>query len=73
MEDVTHKQILDRLIEVEVKVDQLDLKTGQVVKAFDAASGAFIVLDWIGKAAKPILWIIGVGAAIIAIYEKYSR
>lgn len=73
MEEVSHKQIYDRLVAVEQKVDDLDGKTDAVVKAFDAAAGAFLVLEWIGKLAKPILWLIAVGAAITAIVEKYSK
>jgi hypothetical protein len=73
MEEVSHKQIYDRLVAVEQKVDHLDEKTESVVKAFDAAAGAFLVLEWIGKLAKPILWLIAVGAAITAIIERYSK
>ena len=73
MEEVSHKQIYDRLVAVEQKVDDLDGKTDAVVRAFDAAAGAFLVLEWIGKLAKPILWLIAVGAAITAIVEKYSK
>ncbi len=73
MEEVSHKQIYDRLVAVEQKVDDLDGKTDSVVKAFDAAAGAFLVLEWIGKLAKPILWLIAMGAAITAIVEKYSK
>lgn len=73
MEEVSHKQIYDRLVAVEKKVDDLDGKTDSVVKAFAAAAGAFLVLEWIGKLAKPILWLIAVGTAITAIVEKYSK
>lgn len=73
MEEVSHKQIYDRLVAVEQKVDHLDEKTESVVKAFDAAAGAFLVLEWIGKLAKPILWLIAVGAAITALIERYSK
>jgi hypothetical protein len=73
MDDVTHKQIYDRLVAVEDKVDHLGTKTEGIVKAFDAAAGAFLVLEWIGKAAKPILWVIGVGAAIVAIWERWHK
>ena len=44
MEEVSHKQIYDRLVAVEKKVDDLDGKTDAVVRAFDAAAGAFLVL-----------------------------
>jgi hypothetical protein len=71
MEEVSHKQIYDRLVAVESKVDHLDKKTDDVVSAFNAAKGAFLVLDWIGRAVKPILWIAGAGAVIYGIWEKW--
>jgi hypothetical protein len=73
MSDVTHKEIYDRLVQVELKVDHLDAKTGQVVTAFEAAQGAFIVLNFIGKLAKPILWIIGVSAATAVLWEEFWK
>jgi len=71
MDEVTHKQIYERLVTVESKVDSLDKKTEGIVVAFDAAKGAFLVLEWIGKAAKPILWIAGAGAVLYGIYERW--
>lgn len=73
MEDVTHKEIYDRLVQVEQKVDDLDKKTGQVVTAFAAAQGAFLVLDFIGKLARPLLWLIGVGAAVVVLWEEFWK
>lgn len=75
MEDqVTHKQIYDRLLAVETKVDQLDKNTQTVVAAFNAASGAFTVLEWLAKAVKPII-IIGAffGAIWLAIENKLHQ
>ena len=72
MNDVTHREIYDRLIEVEAKVDSLDQKTTEVVTAFDAAKSAFLVLEWIGKIAKPIIWLVGIGTVLIAAYEKFK-
>jgi hypothetical protein len=73
-DEVTHKQIYERLCEVEAKVDQLDKNTQTVVAAFNAASGAFIVLEWLAKAVKPIL-IIGAffGAIWLAIENKLHQ
>lgn len=73
MDNVTHKEIYDRLVCVEQKVDDLDSKTGKVVTAFEAASGAFVVLEFIGKLAKPILWIIGVASAVTVLWTEFWR
>ena len=69
-EEVTHKEIYDRLVAVESKVDRIDNNTTDVVAAFKAAQGAFIVLDWIAKAAKPLLWI---GACVTAIGVMWDQ
>lgn len=64
--DVSHREIYDRLIAVEAKVDQIEKNTKEVVDAFDAAKGAFMVLEMLGKLAKPLLWI-GGGITFIGI------
>jgi hypothetical protein len=69
-EDVTHKEIYVRLCEVEAKVDKLQGDTANVVQAFNAAQGAFIVLEWLGKAAKPLLWIIAAGALVSTLWNN---
>jgi hypothetical protein len=71
-EEITHKEIYDRLIAVETKVDRIDLNTAGMVAAFNAAQGAFTVLDWIAKIAKPILWIAGLGTVIVAAWEHWK-
>jgi hypothetical protein len=63
--EVSHREIYDRLIAVEAKVDRIDKNTDGVVKAFEAASGAFLVLEWIAKAAKPIIFIVGLVAGAV--------
>ena len=74
MEDqVTHKQIYDRLIEVETKVDSIDKNTKGLVEAFDALQGAFKVLGWIASAAKPILWVGGLIMAAGAVWQTWLR
>ena len=62
--EVSHREIYDRLVAVETKVDRIDVNTDGVVKAFEAAAGAFLVLEWIAKAAKPIIFIVGICAAV---------
>lgn len=71
--DVTHKEIYERLICVEEKVDSLDKKTGKVVIAFQAAEGAFIVLEMLGKIAKPIIWVLGVGSAVTLLWSEFWK
>ena len=67
--DITHREIYDRLVAVEAKVDAIADGTKDVVKAFEAAQGAFIVLEWLAKAAKPLLWIGGLVAALVAFWD----
>ena len=72
-EEVTHEHIYDRLMAVEAKVDNIEKNTEEVVKAFNAAAGAFMVLEWIAKAVKPII-IIGAffGAIWLAIDNRFN-
>jgi hypothetical protein len=70
--DVTHKEIYDRLVMVEAKVDQLDANTNDMVAAFTAAQGAFTVLEWIAKAVKPLLWIAAGISAIALFIQEYK-
>lgn len=72
MEDITHREIYNRLVEVEGKVDKLDEKTDAVVTAFEAAKGAFTVLEFLGKLAKPILWLAGLSTAAVAAFEHFK-
>jgi hypothetical protein len=74
MEEVTHAQIYERLCAVEAKVDKLDKSTEAVVVAFNAAAGAFVVLEWLARAVKPIL-VIGAfcGAIWLAIENKLHQ
>jgi len=72
--EVTHEQIYERLLAVEAKVDKLDKSTEEVVKAFNAAQGAFTVLEWFARAVKPII-IVGAffGAIWLAIDNKLHK
>ena len=80
-DEVSHREILDRLVVVEDevkqasrKIDNLKEDTSEVITAFQSAKGAFTVLNWIAGAVKPILWIVGAGAvAVIAIKEFFNK
>ncbi len=65
--DVSHNEIYERLCKVEAKVDKVSKDTEGMVSAFNAASGAFTVLEWIAKIAKPLLWIAGLIAAAVTV------
>ena len=71
-EEVSHKEIYDRLIAVETKVNKVAKDTEDVVAAFKAAAGAFTVLEWLAKVAKPMLWIGGTIAAFLAMFHNYT-
>ena len=73
MEDVSHKQIYDRLCEVEQKVDEIDENTKGLVAAFKAAEGAFTVLNWLAQVAKPVLWVVGVAAVAYGAVEHFFK
>ena len=63
--EVSHREIYDRLKAVELKVDKIETNTEGMVAAFHAAQGAFTVLEWLAKVAKPML-VVGVFLAAIA-------
>jgi hypothetical protein len=71
-EEVSHKEIFERLCKVEAKVDKVAEDTEGMVAAFNAASGAFTVLEWVAKVAKPILWI-GAGIAALTTLFHHSQ
>jgi hypothetical protein len=70
--DVSHREIYDRLLAVEAKVDKIDRATTDVVSAFNAAQGAFTVLEWLGRLAKPILWVGGVLTAVGILWQNFK-
>jgi len=77
MEEVSHKQIYDRLVAVESKVDKIDVHTKEVVDAFQSAKGAFIALDWLSRFAGKILkigaFITAVGVATTVVVERWTK
>jgi len=68
--DISHKEIMERLRAVEDKVDEIHSSTKSLVEAFSALNGAFTVLGWIGKLAKPLIFI---GALIAAFGVLYTE
>ena len=72
-EEVTHKQIYDRLVAVETKVDEIDKNTKGLVDAIKALDGAFKVLGWVASAAKPILWVGGLIMAAGAVWQTWIK
>jgi len=67
--EVSHKDLYDRLCGLEESLSTLRTETADMLAAFNAAQGAFKVLEWIAKVAKPILFIGGLVAAIVTAYN----
>ena len=72
MQDISHKEIYERLLLVEGKGEDVIKNTGDVVTAFQAAQGAFQTLEFLGKLAKPLMWIGGVMTAIALAYHNLT-
>lgn len=72
-EEVSHREIYERLCKVEQKVDKVATDTEDMVSAFHAAQGAFTVLDWIAKVAKPILWVVATVTAVVTIFHNVKQ
>jgi hypothetical protein len=70
--DITHREIYDRLVAVEAKVDGIAGNTKDVVNAFAAAQGAFTVLETLSKLAKPLLWLGGLVTALVAFWDHFK-
>lgn len=73
MDNVTHEQIYERLVAVEGKVDTIDKNTKDIVDGFNAVQGAFTVLGWIAKIAKPLLWLAGAWAATTLMWSNWKK
>jgi hypothetical protein len=74
MSEVSHKEIYDRLLAVETKVDKVAQDTKDMVEAFHAAKGAFTVLEWLAKFAKLMLIVSAFfGAIWLAVENKLHQ
>ena len=63
-EDITHREIYERLLKVETEINHIREDTKDLVSAFNAASGAFTALEWFAKVAKPVIYIVTLIAAV---------
>lgn len=48
--------------------NRIEANTAEMLDVFDSWKGAMKVLNWIGKAAKPIGYVVGLGASIAAFW-----
>jgi hypothetical protein len=71
-EDITQREIYNRLVAVEAKVDTLTESTKDVTTAFAAAQGAFKLLEMLSKIAKPLLWLSGFFATSAAFWDYFK-
>ncbi len=51
---------------------RVETNTSDMVEAFENLKGAFKVLNWIGRAAKPLGYIAGAIAAIISLWTAFK-
>ncbi len=73
MQEITNKDLLEQIADNKVAVEQIrqDVEslrdnTKDMVAAFNAAKGAFAVLEWLAKIAKPLMVITSaIGAAYL--------
>lgn len=70
-QEISHKEIYDRLLVVEQAMSALKADTADIVTAFNAAKGAFTVLEWLAKVAKPLM-VMGAFLAGIAAYWSHK-
>lgn len=52
-----------------VALATLTTQVSNIVAVIAAVEGAFKVLEFIGKAAKPVAWLVAIGAALVATYN----
>lgn len=52
---------------------RVETATSDIVESFQAAQGAFKVLAWMGKAAKPILWATSLITGTALAYESVKK
>lgn len=53
------------------ELQELKVQLGDLLDFFNAMRGAFKVLNWVGKVAKPVAAIVSLGAAMGAAYAAW--
>ena len=71
-EDITHREIYERLLKVETEINHIRGDTQNMLAAFNAASGAFTALEWIAKIAKPVIYLVTLIAAATMYFKGMS-
>jgi len=51
---------------------RIETNTSDLVEAFENLKGAFKVLNWIGKFARPLGYIAGAIAAVVSLYTAFK-
>lgn len=60
----TEQEAMRRALDEQHKlVNEMRKNTQEMLEVFQSWKGAMRVLEWIGRAAKPLIWIIGLGSA----------
>lgn len=70
--DARMTRIEDELRANTEATQQVRDNTAEMVEVFKAAQGAFKVLNWIGRAAKPITYIVMLGTAGVAFVKALA-
>lgn len=66
--DLTIKQIQGDLAENTIATRRIDASTQDIVEFFESMKGAFKVLNWIGKLARPVSAVVGLCLALWGVY-----
>lgn len=51
-------------------IDNVQANTKEMLVVFESWKGAMKVLEWIGKIAKPLIYIVGLGTAVFTAYTS---
>lgn len=70
--DVRMQQLTERLAENTSATRRTESNTAEIVEILEAWKGAFKVLAWVGKLAKPMGAIIGLGVALYGAWEAFK-